>query len=66
MSIIFEAWEDEESVTFATADSIADQKLRGLISSDAVLLHTVEADTFEDAMTIHHVKMGYEPYKPMS
>jgi len=30
-----------------------------------VLLWRIEAATFEEASAIHHLRMGWEPYKPM-
>jgi hypothetical protein len=30
-----------------------------------VLLWRIEAATFEEASAIHHLRMGWDPYKPM-
>jgi hypothetical protein len=64
---IYEAWEDPEdnSITFARVESIEYQRSKGLISTNAKLLYRVEAHTYEEAMTIHHEKMGWEPYQPL-
>ncbi|MCW4238843.1 MAG: hypothetical protein G8D90_04355 [gamma proteobacterium symbiont of Clathrolucina costata] len=64
-SIKYEAWVDDESVTFATSEAIEYQKAKGLLGNNLKLLHVVEADTPEEAMAVHHIKMGWEPYKPM-
>lgn len=63
--IIFEAWEDDEGVTFSTQENIKDHKKKGLLSSSAKLLHQIEAKNYEEAMVLHHQKMGWDPYKPM-
>lgn len=63
---IFEAWEDEDGVTFSTQENILDHKSRGLLSKEAKLLHQIEANTYEEGMVLHHQKMGWEPYQIMS
>lgn len=65
MREIYEAWSDSEGVTFSTKAGIEEQKKKGLLASNAKLLHSIEADTYEGAMMAHHEKMGWEPYKPM-
>jgi len=65
MKQIYEAWSDDEGVTFSTVEGIKEQKEKGLLSANAKLLHTIEAETYEEAMAMHHEKMGWEPYKPM-
>lgn len=64
--IIFEAWEDDDGVTFSTQENITDFKQKGLISSEAWRLYQIEAQSYEDAMVLHHEKMGWEPYKPIN
>ena len=59
----FEAWQSAEDVAFGTAASMADQRSRGLLGSDAVQLYSIEAGTWEEAMAIHHLRMGFEPYR---
>ena len=36
----------------------------GQLEEDAILLHEIIAATGEDAMTKHHIQMGWEPYRP--
>ena len=43
--IIFEAWEDENGITFTTRENVVDFKYKNLISNDARLLHQIEAST---------------------
>lgn len=65
MKYKFEAWADDIGVSFATNENIMWQQENGLLGKSAKLLHIVHADTHEEAMTEHHSKMGWEPYKPM-
>ena len=62
--IRFEAWQDENGTTLSDVAGINQLKEKGLIESDAVLLHVIMADTSEEASAVHHIKMGWEPYKP--
>jgi hypothetical protein len=62
----FEAWQDPEGdTTFATSASISELRTKRLLSDSAVLLYSVEASSWEEAMAVHHLRMGYEPYKPL-
>lgn len=61
----FEAWEDDDGITLSDHENIIEQKKSGLISENAKLLHTIEAESYEEAMVQHHKNMGWEPYKPM-
>ena len=36
-----------------------------LLSDCEVLLWRIEAATWEEASAIHHLRMGWEPYRPM-
>jgi len=60
----YEAWQDENSISFTEAEGIKWQKSQGMLSNNAKLLHSVEADTWEEAMTAHYQKMSWSPYKP--
>ena len=66
MKKIYEAWEDDEgcSIAFSTVESIKNQFAAGLLSEKAKLLHRVEADTWEEAMSLHYIQMGWSPYIP--
>lgn len=64
--IIFEAWEDENGITFTTKENIVDFRSKSLISNDAKFLYQIEAASYEEAMTLHHIKMEWEPYIPLS
>ena len=60
----FEAWRTEDGVVFGTLASIAEQRSKGLLSSSAQHLYSISARTWEEAQAIHHLRMGFEPYKP--
>ena len=65
--IKYEAWDSEEDgvIAFAPADAMAREKDRGQLGKNAKLLYTFEAATFEEALAVHHIRMGWEPFKPM-
>lgn len=66
MKKIYEAWDDEENccMPFAAAEGILEDRLRGRISANAKLLFRVEADTWEEALAVRNIKMGWSPYIP--
>lgn len=62
---VWQAWNDGDGgILFAPALRCAELKRQGLLSADAVLLHELVAATGEQAMALHHEKMGFEPYQP--
>ena len=63
----FEAWLDEEDggLLVAQPAQVAEQRSKNLLSRAARLLHVINADTPEEAMAVHNVKMGWAPYQPM-
>ena len=67
MKKIFEAWQDEakQCIIFAPPEVVEVERASRDISDKAVFLYRVEADTPEEAMAVHHIKMGWEPYVPM-
>lgn len=63
--MIFEVWDDREvhgEIAMFPRDSAEN---RALLSPSAKLLHTFEADGWEEAMTKYHELMQWEPYKPL-
>jgi hypothetical protein len=69
MKKTYEAWAEIKdgvwsNLAFATTETIQEHKTRGLLASDSRLLHRVEADTWEEACAVHHLKMGWKPYDP--
>lgn len=63
----YEAWQFDEGceITFAESQSIKMHFAHGLIPKDAILLHRVEAENWEEAMQLHYLKMDWGDYKPM-
>jgi hypothetical protein len=66
MRKVYEAWQGDAgcSITFAPVENIQQQRANGLLPEDARLLYRVEADTWEEAMAVHYIKMGWSPYVP--
>lgn len=66
----YEAWVEEDEagnvteVTFAPLSSIVFQKQHGLLSVRAKMLYRFDAASWEEGMSIHHLRMGFEPYNP--
>jgi hypothetical protein len=67
MKKVYGAWQDEAecSITFAPLEVIEDERANGNLTDKAKLLHRVEADTFEEALAVHYIKMGWRPFVPM-
>jgi hypothetical protein len=65
----YEAWAEGDgptwtSITLATAEGIEEQRAKGLLPPNSRLRYRIDADTWEEAMAVHHVKMGWSPYQP--
>lgn len=60
----FEAWQDDNGITVSDEDGIRQTREKGLFLGEPKLLHIIVADTSEEAMAVHHIKMGWEPYRP--
>lgn len=69
MRKIYEAWAEGDdpnwkSISLATREGIEEQRAKGLLAPNAKLRYRIEADTFEEALAIHHIKMGWSPFQP--
>jgi hypothetical protein len=64
---VYEVWQDDggRETTFATVESLEDLRTKGLLSPNAQFLYRIEAHSQEEAMAIHHLRMGWEPYVPV-
>jgi hypothetical protein len=62
----YQVWVDKKdgSITCASKESIIDQTSKGLLSKEDYMFNFF-ADSFEEAMAIYHLRMGFEPYKPL-
>lgn len=60
--MIYEIWQNDTSSTIFPEDH---PQRAILIEPDARCIGTVEAASWEDAMTQYHQIMGWEPYVPM-
>lgn len=61
----YRAYREPKCTTLHTEASEDQARRKGLLSDDAELLWEIEADTQEEAMSIYHLRMGFEPYQPM-
>ena len=66
MRTTYEAWldEQEQCITFGDLANIQWHRSHGGLGSAAKLLHRIDADTPEEAMAVHHIKMGWAPFIP--
>jgi len=64
MSRRFEAWKDENGITLSDEAGIDEIRKKGLFFGEPQLLHVIFADTPEEASAVHHVKMGWDAYRP--
>ncbi len=64
---IYEAWghDSARDATVASPAAIESMRQKGLLSPTAKLLYRIQAHTWEEAMAIHHLRMGWEPYQPV-
>jgi hypothetical protein len=58
---IFTAWTNSDGVI----ELKAGEDFPHISDDSDVLLWRIEAATWEEASAIHHLRMGWEPYKPM-
>jgi hypothetical protein len=64
---IYEAWEWNDGgsqIAFSTPAYFQQEFARGSIPQAAKLLHRIAANTWEEAMSLHHQQMGWSPYIP--
>jgi len=63
---IFEAWSDpkDDSIQLSDAEHTDESKENNTLSKNAKLLYSIAAATLEEASAIHHLRMGWEPYRP--
>lgn len=63
-AVKFEAWTnpDETELTVFAADD--DEQRRSQLREDSLLMYVIEAATWEEAMAVHHIRQGWEPYDP--
>ena len=63
----YECWKttDSTEIIFAPAENILKLKQQELIPQDTFLEYYIEADTLEEACSIHNLRQGWEAYKPM-
>ena len=60
----YEAWETEDGACFFSSDQLSAHEKNPAMKLVKKLFE-VEAHTGEEASAIYHLRMGWEPYKPM-
>lgn len=61
--MLFECWEMEDgSIQFGTYES---NRKSAPKEERKRLVHCVDLPTFEEALAVHHLRMGWGPFKPM-
>ena len=63
----FEAWSTAEGdeVTVVPAEEATALSGERPLGAAPTLLYEIQAESWEEAMAVHHVRMGWEPYKPL-
>jgi hypothetical protein len=61
----YEVWVSGEESTLATPESIVERKSQGLLNPEATLRYVIEANTWEEASAIYHLRSGFGPYQPL-
>lgn len=63
----YELWgtPDRTSLSFTEANAVEVHKQQGAIEPEAEFIWSVDAESDNEAMTLYHEYMGWEPYKPM-
>lgn len=63
----WEVWTDGEQVegVLTPAGGARELTAKGLLSIDARLLFGIDAGSFEEAMAIYYLRMGWDPYRPV-
>jgi len=62
----FRAFHEPGPRSFSLYSTQSEEHARasGLLAPDAQLAWEIEAETWEEAMAIHHLRAGFEPYVP--
>ena len=61
----YHAWRNADGNILFIEYSLDDLERDGPPEPDLEHLYTVEAATWEEAMSIHHLRMGWDPYRPL-
>jgi hypothetical protein len=64
----YEVWIDEDEngtmLSLGTNDQIQEERSKGLLGANPRLLFRIQADTYEEALAVRNVKLGWSPYTP--
>jgi hypothetical protein len=64
---IYVLWEDpvHDMSVLATPADIQSDIERGLLSIESKQVFQIEANTYEEAMAVRNIRLGYDPYRPV-
>lgn len=64
---VYQCWFDpkDNCVSLTPISNVQAERDRGALSDAATLHYEIIAETFEEAMAIHHLRQGWAPYVPM-
>lgn len=60
----YQAWQFNDGCSFSESEHIAELKINGTIPEGAEFLYEIEANTWEEARSVHNLRMGWGPYNP--
>lgn len=64
---IFECWQTEGELTLLPEDHPQHDFLTKDVDDNRMThVYSIQAETWEEAMTAHHEAQGWEPYRPMA
>lgn len=61
----YHAWKDDEGLCLCRAEDSENFMKTGQLNKDSVLMYVIEAQTWEEAQSIHNLRLGFGPYVPM-
>jgi hypothetical protein len=65
MKTRYRCFQESSGTSLLPASAEAETRDKGLLQPDAELLWEIEADTWEEAMAIRNLRMGFGPYVPV-
>ncbi len=65
MKTRYRCFQESSSSCLLPAHAEAEHRAKGLLAPNAEMLWEIDADTWEEAMAIRNLRMGFEPYKPL-
>ena len=63
----WKVWQSQDGleIVLAKTEEIPDMRRKQLLGAHPQLVYAFQAATYEEAQAIHHLRMGWGPYKPL-